>query len=121
MPYYTEPVRREPNHRGKLRLITLLGHLPGAESLGFDGDGTPPKRGHNEEGGRKRAWRFSKPLRTPLPDGVETLSEQTYMALKSTREATKPVPPVPSEPTPDPLEALEARIAALEGGSGVRP
>ena len=93
MPYYAEPVTREPNHRGRLRLTTVLGSLPGAVGRGFDGDGTPPKRGRNEEAGHRRMWWFETPLPTPLPVGVVLLPEPAYLAIEATRERTKPLPP----------------------------
>ncbi len=115
MPLYTEPVRREPNSHGKLRLVTVLGRLPGAVGRGFDGDGTPPRRGRNEEAGRRRVWWFPDPLPLPLPDGAKTLSPGAYTALETTREATKPVPPPEPAPPVDELAVLKARVAALEG------
>ena len=92
MPLYTEPVIREPNHRGKLRLVTELGKFPGAVGRGFDGDGTPPKRGRNEEAGRRRVWWFPEPLRPPWSPGVAVLPQAAYDALSAAREQTKPKP-----------------------------
>ncbi len=111
MPYYTEPVTRAPNHRGKLRLTTVLGHLPGAVGHGFDGDGTPPRRG--QEAGEKRIWFFEDAL-DELPDGVAAITPQKYTSIKAIRDATKPIPVEP-EPRIDRLAVLEARIEALEG------
>ncbi len=91
MAIYAEPVTREPNHRGKPRLTTVLGALPGAVGRGFDGDGTPPRRG--QEGGHRRMWWFDTPLPTPLPVGVVLLPEPAYLAIEATRERTKPLPP----------------------------
>ena len=92
MPLYVELVRREPNSHGKLRLVTVLGHLPGAVGRGFDGGGTPPRRGRNEEAGRRRVWWFPEPLKPPWPPGVAVLPQQAYDALERVREQTKPVP-----------------------------
>ncbi len=91
MPIYAEVVTREPNHRGKPRLTTALGSLPGAVGRGFDGDGTPPRRG--KEGGHRRLWWFETALPTPLPVGVVLLPEPAYNAIAETRERTKPLPP----------------------------
>lgn len=90
MPLYAELVTRRPNHRGKPRLTTALGELPGATGRGFDGDGTPPKRG--QEGGHRRLWWFEIPLPTPLPVGVVELPQVAYDAIEEIRERTKPLP-----------------------------
>ena len=91
MPIYAEPVTRAPNHRGKPRLTTVLGGLPDAVGRGFDGDGTPPRRG--KEGGHRRLWWFETPLVAPLPPSVVELPEAAYNAIERTRERTKPLPP----------------------------
>lgn len=91
MATYAEPVTRAPNHRGKPRLTTALGTLPGAVGRGFDGDGTPPRRG--QEGGHRRLWWFETALPTPLPIGTVLLPEAAYNAIEATRERTKPLPP----------------------------
>ena len=92
MPLYAEPVVRKANSHGKLRLVTALGKLPGAVGRGFDGDGTPPRRGRNEEAGRRRVWWFPESLDPPWPPGVAVLPQAAYDALSAVREQTKPVP-----------------------------
>ena len=91
MPFYAEPVVRHPNHRGKPRLATVLGDLPGAVGRGFNGDGTPPRRG--QEGGHRRLWWFETALPTPLPMDVVVVPEPAYLAILEIRERTKPLPP----------------------------
>ncbi len=91
MPIYAEIVDRKLNHRGKPRLMTVVGLLPGVVGLGFDGNGTPPKRG--QEAGRKRFWRSEVALPLPFPPGVVELPESAYLAIEQIREATKPLPP----------------------------
>lgn len=105
MPLYIEPVIRAPNSHGKLRLVTVLGHLPGAVGRGFDGDGIPPKRkpfynqletGPNSQpigSDRRRIWWFEEPLELPWPPGVALLPQAAYDAIDLVREATKPLPP----------------------------
>lgn len=100
MHYYTEPIKREPNRRGRPRLVSVLGHLPGAVGSGFDGDGTPPKRG--EEAGRCRLWEFAEALPDPLPDGVAKVTSTAFDQAIADREAAKPVPE--PEVVPDPNE-----------------
>ncbi len=108
--YYAEPVKREPNHRGKLRLVSVLANLPGARGHGFDGDGTPPKRG--SEVGHCRFWEFETALPTPLPDGVTKLTQATFDKAIADREAAKPVA---LEPQPTERElALGRALAAIE-------
>ena len=53
--YYTEPIKRQPNARGRPRLVTVVGSLPGAQHWGFDGDGTP-------KGATGRLWEFADAL-----------------------------------------------------------
>lgn len=89
MPFYAEPVIRALNHQGKSRLTTILGVLSGAVGQGFDGDGTPPRRG--QEGGHRRLWWFETPL-AELPPGVMELPKAAYRAIEATRERTKPAP-----------------------------
>lgn len=91
MPIYAEFVTRIPNHRGKLRLTTQLGALPDAVGRGFDGNGTPPRRG--QESGHRRLWWFETALPTPLPVGIVLLPEVAYQAIETIREQTKPLPP----------------------------
>ncbi len=95
--YYAEPVTREPNHRGRPRLVTVLGVLPGALHHGFDGDGTP-------KGATVRLWEFADALPRPLPEGVEELIRADFNRAISEREAAKP-PPLPDPPPYDPEEA----------------
>lgn len=109
MPYYSEPAKREPNYRGKPRLVSVLANLPGAQGYGFDGDGTPPKRG--EEVGRFRLWRFVRALSAPLPDGVAQLTKTAFDAAIADREAAKPVPPPPNTTRQD---ARDRALAAIE-------
>lgn len=90
-PFYAEIIKREPNHRGKPRLVSVLAELPGALHHGFDGDGTPPKRG--KEATRVRFWEFPKALTTPLPDGVAKLTKTVFNKGIADREAAKPVAP----------------------------
>ncbi|MEE8336979.1 MAG: hypothetical protein V3R95_02845 [Dehalococcoidia bacterium] len=98
MPYYySEALRREPNRRGRPRLVTVLGGLPGALHHGFDGDGTP-------KGAAVRLWQFAAALAEPLPDGVTELTQSEFETAVADREAAKPPPP--PEPPPDPDEEL---------------
>ncbi|KKM80333.1 hypothetical protein LCGC14_1340890 [marine sediment metagenome] len=120
MPYYAEPVIRRPNHRGKPRLTTMLGSLPGAVGRGFDGDGTPPRRG--KEGGHRRLWWFKTALPIPLPIGVVLLPEPAYNAIVETRERTKPFLP-PTVPPRIRIEEGLVRAIYIEqlnsGTSGI--
>ena len=100
--YYTEPVRREPNHRGRPRLVTVLGDLPGALHHGFDGDGTP-------NGAAMRLWQFAEALSEPLPEGVTELPQGEFETAIADREAAKPVPPPAPPPDPD-KELLRAAL-----------
>ena len=115
MPLYTEPfLRNAKSPRGKPRISTVLGGLPGAVGRGFDGDGTPSKRGRPETG--RRIWFFEKSLRT-LPEGVKKITRAQYDAIDTTREQTRPVPPPPPPPPRDlaaELDALQARLDARE-------
>ncbi len=104
--YYSETVKREPNRRGKPRLVSVLADLPGVQHHGFDGDGTPPKRG--EEAGHSRLWEFPTALPTPLPDGVTKLTKTRFDKAVVDREAAKPVPPPPPPPTERELAAERA-------------
>ncbi len=120
MFYYIEPVKREPNHRGTPRLVSVLGGLPGAQGRGFDVDGLPPKRG--EEAGHNRLWGFGAALATPLPDGVVQLTQTAFDNAIADREAAKPVPAIPG-PTPKELYAaltsLEQKVAMLAEVAGL--
>lgn len=115
MPIYTEPVIRAPNHRGKPRLTTVLGNLPGAVGRGFDGDGIPPRR--KQENGHSRVWWFKTPL-DELPPGVVEITDAAYTSIDEERERTKPVPPPPRPPQRNfaaEIDALEERLATVEG------
>lgn len=103
MPYYySEALRREPNRKGRPRLVTALGGLPGALHYGFDGDGTP-------RGATARLWQFAEPLSEPLPEDVSELTQGEFETAVADREAAKPVPP--PEPPPDPdAETLRAAL-----------
>jgi len=102
MPYYTEPVIREPNARGRPRLVTLLGMLPGARHWGFNGNGTP-------KGATARLWEFPEVLEAPLPVGVELLTKRQFDKEVADREKDKPVHVIPEPPDPEeaPLTAAE--------------
>lgn len=91
--FYTEPVKREPNNRGRPRLVSILAGLPGAIHHGFDGDGTPPKRGG--EAGHTRLWEFPTALSAPLPDGVVELAKMQFDQAIADREAARPITPSP--------------------------
>ena len=80
MTYYTERIKREPNHRGKMRLVTALGHQEGVLGHGFDGDGTV-------KGATVRLWETSRSLPTPLPDGVKLVTQKVFDDLVAKREA----------------------------------
>ena len=109
--YYSESAKRELNYRGKPRLVSVLADLPGALHHGFDGDGTPPKRG--DEAGHQRLWEFTKALPTPLPDGVAKLTKTAFNKAIADREATRPIPPPPPPPTPQEQARVRA-LAAIE-------
>ncbi len=90
MPYYFEQIKREPNHRGKPRLVTALGHLPGVVGHGFNGDGTL-------KGATLRLWETRRTM--PELEGVVKVTKTAFNKAVADREAAKPVPPEP-EPTP---------------------
>jgi len=75
---------------GRLRLVTVLGELPGAIGHGFDGDGTP-------KGATVRIWEFAQPLTVPLSDDIKTVSSVEFDNLVTDREALKPIAPVQKE------------------------
>ncbi len=102
--YYTEPIRREPNHRGRPRLVSVLAGLPGALHHGFDGDGTP-------NGATVRLWEFKSALPTPLPDDVKKLTTFSFDKAIVDREAAKPAPPLPPPPTEAQVEYAAANQA----------
>ena len=109
MFYYTETVRREPNHRGKPRLVSVLADLPGVLHHGFDGD--VPKRG--QEAGHHRLWEFASALPTPLPDGVTKLTQTVFDKAIADREAAKPVVEI-VEPRPTRKERYDAATTPEE-------
>lgn len=100
--YYSEAIRREPNVRGRPRLVTVLGGLPGALHHGFDGDGTP-------RAAAVRLWEFAEALAEPLPAGVTELAQAVFESAIVDREAAKPAPPPPQPPDPD-VEALRTAL-----------
>lgn len=104
MFYYTEERRTFINHRGVERgdpTIAQWFQGMGAEHGGLSGDGTG-KATH-------RLWQSDTDL-SPLPDGVQEITEATYDAADVTRESTKPVRPPPPEPDSPPLTS-EERVA----------
>ncbi len=103
MPLYAEVVDRKLNRRGKPRLMTVIGGLPGVVGRGFDGNGTTPRRG--QESGRRRLWWSERPLPIPLPPGVVELPEAAYDVIVEIRERTKPLP----------LPTVPPRIVIEEG------
>lgn len=122
--FYTEIVKRELNDHGKPRLVSVLAEQPGAVPAGFDGDGTPPKRG--AEVGRVRFWEFPKALRAPLPDGVTKLTTAVFDTGIADREAAKPAAPEPVAPEPTLQERFDAastdaeKIVVLARNAGVK-
>ena len=117
MPYYTEPIRREPNHRGRLRLVTEVGNSPGTIGHGFDGDGT-------RNGATLRLWETLDDLPTPLPDGVVEITESVFDTAIADREAAKPVPPPPGPTQPDlyaEATTLGAKVAFIADILGLTP
>ena len=117
MALYTEPVVRAANTKGKARLTTVLGHLPGAVGHGFDGNGTPSRRGQPEEG--RRIWRFETPLDV-LPQGVIEITEAQYAAISAIRKATRPVPRPPSQDELD-SAARRKRLQATANNPATDP
>ncbi len=112
MAYYAESIKRGPNHRGRPRLVTVLGNLPGAVGHGFDGDGTP-------NGATVRLWEFAEVLLGPLSDGVTKLTAAAFNKAVADREAAKPEPlpePPPRVPrlTDTEIEQLRALLPTLQ-------
>ena len=114
MPYYTEEINREPNHRGKPRLVTALGHLPGVVGHGFNGDGTP-------KGATLRLWETR--LTMPELEGVVKVTKTAFNKAVADREAAKPAPP--PEPGATPREeyaaatTLEERVEIIAKQQGL--
>ena len=98
MPYYFEPIKWDPNHRCKPRLVTALGHLPGVVGHGFNGDGTP-------KGATLRLWETRRTM--PELDGVVKVTKTAFNRAVADREAAKPGP----EPEPGPKPADEFAAA----------
>ena len=92
--YYMEPAHREPNNRGRPRLVTVLGNLPGAQHYGFDGDGTP-------KGSMYRLWAFEEEVPDPFPSGVLKVTKTEFDKAIAGREAAKPVRVEPELPDPE--------------------
>lgn len=111
MPYYSEPIKREPNSRGRPRLVTVLGTLPGAQGWGFNGNGTP-------KGATVRLWEFPEVLES-LPKGVQELTKGQFDQQIADRERDKPVrmAPEPADPEEAPLTPAENKAlrALLRG------